>query len=138
MNRFDFQQLAQIRIAEAQKLLEAGMPEGAYYLAGYAVECALKACIAKNVKQFDFPPPKREIETYYTHNIEKLVEAAKLKSVLLKDSDSNPSLEANWQIVICWSEQGRYEINKANEAKTLIEAITNPSNGILTWVKKYW
>jgi HEPN domain-containing protein len=28
-------------------LLEAGLYAGAYYLAGYAVECALKACIAK-------------------------------------------------------------------------------------------
>lgn len=47
MNRSDFQDLAQIRLAEAAALLQAERFDGAYYLAGYAVECALKACIAK-------------------------------------------------------------------------------------------
>jgi HEPN domain-containing protein len=45
MNRFDSQKLASLRLREAKALLAAGFPEGAYYLAGYAVECALKACL---------------------------------------------------------------------------------------------
>ena len=49
MNRTDLQQPALTRLAEAKALLAAGFPAGAYYLAGYAVECALKACIAKDV-----------------------------------------------------------------------------------------
>jgi HEPN domain-containing protein len=44
MNRDDFQQLADVRIAEAAVLLAQGNYDGAYYLAGYAVECGLKAC----------------------------------------------------------------------------------------------
>ena len=55
MNRTDFQKLAEERIAEAKILLDAGKWSGAYYLAGYAVECALKACIAKMTKSEDFP-----------------------------------------------------------------------------------
>ena len=57
MNRTDLQQLADVRIAEAHALLTLAVPmsDGAYYLAGYAVECALKACIAKTVNQHDFP-----------------------------------------------------------------------------------
>jgi HEPN domain-containing protein len=47
MNRADLQQLAELRITEAKVLLDNGFYAGAYYLAGYAVECALKACIAK-------------------------------------------------------------------------------------------
>jgi len=47
MNRNDFQQLADVRIDEAVVLLDQGKYDGAYYLAGYAVECSLKACIAK-------------------------------------------------------------------------------------------
>lgn len=39
-------------------LLTAGMPEGAYYLAGYAVECALKSCIARRTQEHDFPDKK--------------------------------------------------------------------------------
>jgi len=47
VNRADFQELAQIRLRDAEVLLENGRFDGAYYIAGYSVECALKACIAK-------------------------------------------------------------------------------------------
>jgi HEPN domain-containing protein len=40
MNRADFQKLAELRIREAKVLLDSKHYEGAYYLAGYAVECA--------------------------------------------------------------------------------------------------
>jgi len=42
VNRKDLQNLARMRLAEANALLTAGLPDGAYYLAGYAVECALR------------------------------------------------------------------------------------------------
>src|SRR5207248_2168644 len=38
MTRTQFQELAEVRIAEAAALLAAGLWDGAYYLAGYAVE----------------------------------------------------------------------------------------------------
>lgn len=47
MNRSDFQKLTELRLTEANALLGAKCYEGAYYLTGYAVECALKACIAQ-------------------------------------------------------------------------------------------
>ena len=59
MNRADLQKLSNTRIREAKALFAAGEYSGAYYLAGYAVECALKACFAKNVKQYDFPEKGR-------------------------------------------------------------------------------
>jgi hypothetical protein len=45
VNRAEFQKLADLRAREAGVLLAARCYDGAYYLAGYAVECALKACI---------------------------------------------------------------------------------------------
>ena len=39
--------MADQRLVEAKALLDQGMWDGAYYLAGYAVELALKACIIK-------------------------------------------------------------------------------------------
>jgi HEPN domain-containing protein len=50
MNRADFHKLAEIRIKEARVLLDRKCYAGAYYLAGYAVECALKACIARKTQ----------------------------------------------------------------------------------------
>src|SRR3712207_6924003 len=49
-----------LRLAEARALLDAGFPDGAYYLAGYGVECGLKACIARQTRQHDFPPRSEE------------------------------------------------------------------------------
>jgi len=45
VNRPQLRQLAEDRILDAACLLACGRPAGAYYLAGYAVECGLKACI---------------------------------------------------------------------------------------------
>jgi HEPN domain-containing protein len=47
VNRNGLQDLSKVRLKEATALLNLRMYDGAYYLAGYAVECALKACIAK-------------------------------------------------------------------------------------------
>ena len=55
MNRSSLQNLANERIKDAEALLMAGRWSGAYYLAGYAVECALKACFAKQTREYDFP-----------------------------------------------------------------------------------
>ncbi len=77
MNRTDFQQLAEIRITEAGVLLANGHSDGAYYLAGYAVECALKACIAKFTNLHDFPDKQRAVDAF-THDLIKLLRIADL------------------------------------------------------------
>ena len=63
VTRADFQQLADLRLKEAKALLDVGMWDGAYYLAGYAVEVALKARICRVLNWLDFPStegsPKR-------------------------------------------------------------------------------
>jgi hypothetical protein len=66
--RRDFKALADLRAEEAGILLAERKTQGAYYLAGYAVECALKACIAKKTKRFEFPPKKAYVEKAYSHS----------------------------------------------------------------------
>jgi HEPN domain-containing protein len=56
MNRGDFQELAELHLANAKTLLEARLYAGAYYMCGYVVECALKACICKGTGPYDFYP----------------------------------------------------------------------------------
>jgi len=50
VNRNDFQDLARTRIREAQALFGSGEYSGAYYLIGYAVECALESLHRKEGK----------------------------------------------------------------------------------------
>ena len=75
-DRATFQQLAEERLAEATLLLAQGYPSGAYYLAGYAVECALKASIATRFK-VDEIPDKSLVNSVYTH---KLIELLRLNT----------------------------------------------------------
>jgi hypothetical protein len=137
MNKNELESLAAIRIKEAEILLTASCYHGAYYLAGYALECTLKACIAKQVKEFDFPN-KQLANDSYTHNLNKLLITAGLKQELTEQEKLNSEVKLNWAVVNRWSEESRYEcaIGK-QDAHDLFNAITNNESGILPWLKKY-
>lgn len=59
----EFQELAELRLEEARVLLDQGKWDGAYYLAGYAVELALKARIIKE-KRYHRIDKKQAEELY--------------------------------------------------------------------------
>jgi HEPN domain-containing protein len=59
VNRAELQRLTRDRIRDAKALLTAGRWSGAYYLAGYAVECGLKACIIVQLMKTDQFPERR-------------------------------------------------------------------------------
>ena len=66
LTRHDLQQLARLRLDDALFLQQVGRSSSAYYLAGYAVELALKACIAK-LFQPDVIPDRAFVNAIYTH-----------------------------------------------------------------------
>jgi HEPN domain-containing protein len=137
MNRADFQKLAKLRVKEAKILLDNKRYEGAFYLAGYAVECALKACIAKKTKRFEFPP--KDSHKLYVHKLDALVELAGLQSALDTEKRSVKAFRDNWAVVKDWKEDARYETKIAkNQAEDLYIAITDDSHGVLSWLKNYW
>lgn len=137
MNRADFQQLADLRIDEAGVLLHHGKSDGTYYLAGYAVECALKACIARLTNQYDFPD-KQFAQRCYTHSIKELVVLAQLQAQRDADAAANTALSANWTIVEDWTESSRYDRKSPDETQKLYDAITDMVNGVLPWIKWRW
>jgi len=139
MNRTDFHKLAETRLKEAKVLLDRKCYEGAYYLAGYAVECALKACIAKKTEAHDFPPKWQVVREFYQHDAKSLVKLAGLHLELEHRLKSVRQFESNWKHVTSWSEEKRYETHiDAKDARDLYRAITSPRNGVLVWLKKYW
>ena len=113
------------------------MPDGAYYLAGYAAECGLKACIAKQTKKHDFPD-KDTVNKSYTHDLTQLLKIAGLETRFDKDARGNPHLEVNWSIVKDWSENSRYQRISEREARDLLSAISDTKAGILVWLKQHW
>jgi HEPN domain-containing protein len=137
MTKADFERLTDERLDDARTLLAAGRWSAAYYLAGYAVECALKACIAKLIKAGDFPD-KRLAEKSWSHEIEKLVDAAGLKTDRDNDFLANPKLAANWSSTTGWNEKSRYDLKSRVEAEALFAAITDMNDGVLPWIKARW
>ena len=139
MNRGDFQRLADERLSEANLLLAARKWAGAYYLAGYAVECALKACILARIeREGTIFEDKKFSEKCWTHSIETLLELSALKDEFSVWVKTNPFTEANSKVVCNWSETTRYEFTPQSEAEELIEAIEHPNHGVLQWIKQRW
>ena len=138
VNRADFQQSADLRTDEAKTLLDQGKWPGAYYLAGYAVECGLKACIAELTNQHDFPPEKKFVQDCYTHNLETWLRLSGHEARLRADATADADLRDNWNVVKDWDEQSRYELKAEAEARALYEAITEAGHGVLPWIKARW
>ena len=137
MNRRDFQELAAIRLKEARVLLKAQCWEGAYYLGGYAVECALKACIAKQTMRHDFPD-KELADSSYTHDLEKLLKLAELEAALRESAGSNRELQTNWNVVRDWKEHSRYSKPSQADADKILLAIGDRQRGVLGWLRRHW
>jgi hypothetical protein len=138
VTRTDFQLLADTFLDEAQILFSQGKPGGAYYMAGYAVECALKACIAKRTAEHDFPPDRKFVADCYTHDLGTLVKSAGLRLELDRAVTGDPDLSSRWSVVQAWDESSRYDRKTGTKAQDLIEAITDPQHGVLPWIKTHW
>jgi len=137
VNRSQFQQLAEERVRDAAALLNSGQWSAAYYLAGYAVECGLKACIAKRTNRYDYPD-KELASRCYTHKIESLVEVAGLVLDRKTDVASNGVLGQSWLVVKDWDEKARYNLWTEPQARKLYLAVTDAVNGVLPWIKVHW
>ncbi|MEG4446035.1 HEPN domain-containing protein [Microcoleus sp. AT9_B5] len=136
MNRQDLQNLALTRLEEVEVLLNNHKYSGAYYLSGYVIECALKACIAKQTQEFDFPDKKNVMDSY-THDLEKLVKVAKLDKEL-KSLLDDPNFSLGWLEVRDWSEESRYQIHSQQKALDIYLAITDPTHGVLQWLQQHY
>lgn len=137
MNRTDFQRLSEVRLRESESLLAAGYSDGAYYLAGYAVECALKACIARRTQEHDFPD-KKLVNDSHTHDLGKLLQLAELKPDLEAAILADPSMQTRLDAVQGWSESSRYGSSTFQDATDLLKAIQDPKGGLLRWIMQRW
>jgi len=139
VNRSDFQKLAEMRLDDAKTLLDQGKWAAAYYLAGYAVECGLKACIIAELRKSDEFREKKFSEKCWSHDLEALVKLAGLESVHEADVRLDRDFEDYWGYVKDWTEESRYTHTVSErEAKNLYDAIAEPTHGVLQWIKKHW
>lgn len=138
ITRDDFQTHADAKLDEAEVLLSAGRWSGGLYLAGYAVELAIKACIIKKLMATDAFPDKEFSRKCYTHELSELFKQAGLGTAFDAAMSADPILTDNWKTVSSWSEAYRYRRADEVEARALYAAISDPAHGVLTWVKTCW
>lgn len=137
MNRQELQTLAEERLADATALVQAGRWDGAYYLAGYVVECALKACVARQTREYDFPVKDAQ-RKFYIHNLRELCNNARLTQVIEDESGRDREFGLNWSFVKDWTEEARYETHSRQKAEQMLAAVADPQHGVLQCLRRYW
>lgn len=137
VNRTDLHQLAEERLADAEILLNNGRFGAAYYVAGYAVECALKACIAKLTKAEDFPD-KKIASNVFTHDLTLLAKLSGVFQEIQKLGGRDRLFRRHWAVANNWSEASRYRTHSEAEARDLFTAVADPLHGVLQCLRRRW
>jgi hypothetical protein len=139
MTADDFKIVADARIDDALTLLAASRWSAAYYLLGYAVECALKACAARQFHEHELPD-KIVVQNFYTHELVKLLNISGVKSALEEKTTHDAAFAENWSFVRnSWDVDTRYDHSRTEaETRDLLRAITDPGSGVLSWLKTQW
>ena len=132
-SRADFEKLIDLRMAEAKLLMDHLQDwDVAFYLAGYAVEFALKVRIIAELHRTDGFPGKKLAEDFYKHDLTILRRAAGLEV----EMDSDPQVKPYWLTVSQWTEQCRYQVDKTEpDTKKFYMAIESE---VLPWIKARW
>jgi hypothetical protein len=139
VNRIELRQLAEDRVLDAEALLNAARWSGAYYLAGYAVECGLKACVLAFVERTgQIFRDKDFSRKCFTHKLIELIDLADLRGAHNDLLKSNSAFSRFWADVDEWTEASRYQQKTESETRLLCVAITSDPDGVLSWIRTKW
>ena len=136
VTRQQLEELAEGKASDALLLLAEARFTNAYYLAGFAIEIALKACIATQFRRH-VVPDKKLVNDLHTHNLATLIDLAGLRQELAV-ARGRPAFDARWRIVELWRPDSRYEIVSRTSARSLVDAVTNAPDGVLPWARTFW
>lgn len=124
-----FYRCAARRMVEARILIEAGQTTGAVYLAGYGVECMLKALILESLPAGRRPAKLRSFRTVKAHDLAWL-----MKQYLDQGGSRYPAEVARaFTLVREWSTEIRYDPRdlRQPEADRFVEA----AETVVLWAK---
>jgi HEPN domain-containing protein len=134
--------LAEEWLEDARVLLNAKRWSAAYYLSGYVVECALKACLLKHLGEsgaiFGDSKHLKRLADCWTHDLEVLVGLAGLDAMFGQARGANAALETNGGVVKDLKETSRYESRPEAEALAMYEAVTHDPDGVYPWIRAHW
>lgn len=126
-----------IKFEDAQLLLKHGRFSNAYYLAGYALEFGIKACIAKQIAA-ETIPLRDFVNNVYKHKLQDLITTAGLGAELKAQQDRDQTFQAYWGLAGDWSPDIRYTTVDKMTAHQFLQAVGDPEHGILPWIRTVW
>ena len=122
-------------LLDARTLFAAQRYAGAYHAGGIALECALKARIAKFTQAEEFPDWKLAREAW-EHDPRKLLALGGLGRLM---AGAAVPVQTNWATVKDWTVESRYThtVNPATVA-AFIDALDHPIDGVITWLRNHF
>ena len=134
--RRELQQLACLRLREAEALFNSGCHDGSAYLCGYFVELALKAAICATLGVADYPDDRLK-GAFKTHDFDDL----KLLAGMEQAFTATTGVLTNWSIASKWRSRRRYEPEGSYDeaaSKEILEAVRSYPDGVLVCISLRW
>lgn len=135
--RQQLQDLAQLKLREAEALFTADFFDGCAYLCGYVVELALKARIYATLGLNEYPE-KGLKGAFRTHDFDDLKLLAGMEHEF---SANRPVLLSNSSIASKWKPERRYEPPGSYDrvaAEEILNAIRTRPDGVLECISSRW
>ncbi|MCG3128385.1 MAG: hypothetical protein CHACPFDD_03273 [Phycisphaerae bacterium] len=101
----ELKSIARARLADARALLAADRYDSAIYLAGYAIEVALKGRSCRTLRWTEFPLTDSEFKgltSFKTHDLDRLLRLSGVEARIKRDHMND------WVIVKKWDSEARY------------------------------
>lgn len=137
--RMQLQELALLRLQEAEVLFDSGLYDGCAYLCGYVVELALKARICATLGVNVYPEKGSRLrDAMKSHVLDDLGLLAGMGHDL---TSARPDLIANWSFLIEWKPEWRYNQKGSYDRKAaqkLLDAVRSQPDGVLTCISARW
>ena len=150
-NPQEIRNLADQRVDEAAVLINAGQHDGAFYLAGYAIELELKAKCCERLgvpNLFDFEGEDTSANVFAglseirrafkTHDLQVLIVLSGLMAdFALKGAEDENFYHVNSLLISKWNENCRYKqpgYCRPSDASKLVLYIQD-QNGMLQWIR---
>jgi hypothetical protein len=80
-NRQELRDISKARLKTAKLLIAAEDWQGAGYMMGYALECALKAVICKTLRLNEYPESGKDDNWFLTHRLERLLRLSGMEDI---------------------------------------------------------
>jgi hypothetical protein len=121
-------------MGDARVLVDAQRFAGAYHAGGLALECMLKAKIAKSIQAEEFPD-KKLAEKAWGHEPAVLLKLGDLDRFM---GQADLQVQTNWATAKDWTIDSRYtsKVNPVTVA-AFLDALDDPKDGILPWLRSH-